>query len=182
MVKRMKKIIKIPMYVIGSFLIYVLSVFIHEMSHIIVSLGFGNPLKEIVFFNIIEDNFFTFSVGVIFNNINKDAILWVAISGSIGVILVCIPILIFAVKRRSIILTGIGFIFILKEFIYWTFGSYYNLGDPYNLLWSLENQYNITINSFNLFLFFLIITIIVYGLFIVFLFRVWILKEGLEGL
>lgn len=163
------------------FIIPIFFTFIHEISHVITALMFGNPLVEVVFKNKIEKNIFTFGVGVIFNIINEKGILWMSISGSIGTIIVCIPVLILAIKKRNILFAFIGAIFVLKEFTYWTIGSYYNLGDPYVLFWALENQFNISINTFNFYLFFLISTIVVYGLFMVFINRVWILKGGLKG-
>ena len=147
------------------------------MSHIIVSLSFGNPLKEIIFTNVLEENFFTFGVGLVFDRINKDAILWVAISGSIGSIIISIPFIILAIKKRSLILVFIGNIIVIKEFTYWAFGSYYNLGDSYNLFWSLENQFNIIVNTYDFFLFFMIGTIVVFGLHTLILYKVWRLKE-----
>ena len=152
------------------------------MSHVISDLMVGNQLEEIIYKNKIDQNIFTFGVGVIFNIINEKGILWMSISGSVGTIIICIPILIFAIKKRSLILTFIGSVFILKELMYWNIGSYYNVGDPSVLFWALENQFNVSINTFDFYLFFLINTIIVYGLFIMIINRVWILKEGLKNI
>ena len=159
------------------FVVPIFFTFIHEMSHIIVSLTFGNPLTEIIFTNVLEKNFFTFGVGLVFDRINKDAILWVAISGSIGSIIISVPFIILGIKKRSLLCAFIGNIIVIKEFMYWTFGSYYNLGDPYNLFWSLENQFDIVVNTYNFFLFFLIATIMMYGLYTLVLNKVWRLKE-----
>ena len=172
----MKKQFKIPIYIVTFFLLLLFFTFVHEMLHIIVSLAFGNPLVEVIFKNILENNFFTFGVGLVFNHINDDAILWVAISGSIGTIIIGILFIILAIKKRSMFLTSIGSYPILQEFIYWTIGSYYNIGDPYVLFWSLEYQFNISINTFNFYLFFLISTIIIVILYGVIIFQVAKLK------
>jgi len=115
----MKKLFKVPFCIIMFLLISTFFVFVHELSHLIVSLSFGNPLEKVIFMNAMEGNFFTFGIGLVINRINEDAILWVSISGSIGTIIVCILFLILAFKKRSVVYTFIIFISIINEFTYY---------------------------------------------------------------
>lgn len=164
--KEKRKKLNKYLFNIGIYIsLFILFIFIHELSHIIVGLYSGNRFLGFTF-EFTDNTFFSFGIGVKFDNINYNTLGFQAIAGSLGSSMASLIFLFFAIRKKNLPILTFCFIIFLYESLYWSFGSLLEIGDPSNLFWYFEYQLEIYYSSFYYFLLFLVITILIFYLFI----------------
>lgn len=172
----MKTQFKIPIYIVVFFLMSIFFIFIHELSHSIVSMCSGNEFVKIVFVPIKKDSLF-WGIAIQWNRVNYDIFWLEVIAGSLGSSIMSLFFIIFAIKRENMLVLLVSFINLFGESLHWCLGSLFNFGDPSSLFWYFEYQKQISYNSLYFFYSFLIVTIVIFCLYQIALFNLLKIKR-----